>query len=67
MADFGLVTIVLVFFGLAHLYVRACDRIVGRDTPGVDLVSGPDGPQGVDEGPLGDARLGAGTEGGSER
>lgn len=33
MADIAFVAIALAFFGLAYLYVLACDRIIGRDLP----------------------------------
>lgn len=33
MADIAFVAIALAFFGLAYLYVLACDRIIGRDSP----------------------------------
>ncbi len=32
MADIAFLGIALAFFGLAYLYVLACDRIVGHDT-----------------------------------
>jgi hypothetical protein len=39
MNDFAFVAIILVFFGLATLFVAACDRIIGQDE---DLVATPE-------------------------
>ncbi len=42
MADIVFVAIALAFFGLASLYVSACDRIIGRETPPTGGIGGPD-------------------------
>lgn len=41
MADIAFVAIALAFFGLAHLYVLGCDRIIGRDLP-AETAPGPE-------------------------
>ena len=35
MADLLFIAVAVAFFALAALYVTACDRLIGRDTPGV--------------------------------